>query len=306
MNYQSSVFQLQQVPVYPDISPNDFQSHFVKPGLPVILRSVAGKWNATSKWNYDFFQTNAGNITVPLYNNEKSKPWESVNAADVYMSFGEFLDLIKNGPTQLRIFLFNIFRHLPELCNDFNYPDELLKGFLKKFPMLFFGGEGSVVHLHYDMDLSDIFLTQFQGRKKVLLFHPSESNKLYRLPWMVQSFIDPANPDLNKYPALNFVKGYQCIMEHGDTLYMPGGYWHYMEYTESGFALALRAFPNGISKRTRSLYNLFIMRNFDNIMKKWLGEKWFIYKEHLAEKRAAKYLGQVEDPSGNHQIRYYP
>jgi hypothetical protein len=304
MNTVSRVFDLQEVPVYDHISGSDFKSSFVDKQQPVVLKSISQRWDATGKWDYDFFKSNAGNIIVPLYNNEKSKPWESVNAADAYLPFGEFLDLIRSGPTHLRIFLFNIFKHLPELCNDFNYPDELTNGFLKKFPMLFFGGEGSIVHLHYDMDLSDIFLTQFHGKKKVLLFHPSESDKLYRMPWMVQSFIDPGKPDLKKFPMLAYVKGYECMLEHGDTLYMPGGYWHYMEYTESGFALALRAFPSSMVKRAKSIYNLFIMRNFDNIMKKWFGERWFIYKERIAEKRANNTI--ISNPSDNHQIQYYP
>ena len=31
------------------------------------------------------------------------------------------------------------------------------------------------------------------------------------------------------------------FLDHGDTLFMPAGYWHHMEYLDSGFAMSLRA-----------------------------------------------------------------
>jgi hypothetical protein len=36
--------------------------------------------------------------------------------------------------------------------------------------MLFVGGRGSITHMHFDIDLSHIFHTQFGGKKRVLLF----------------------------------------------------------------------------------------------------------------------------------------
>lgn len=282
------IYKLDNIPVADDISPEDFNDQFVAPAKPVILRSVARAWGAYSNWNYNLFREKAGNITVPLYNNIKSGPDTIVNTADEYMKFGDYLSLIESQPTQLRIFLFNIFKHVPELCKDFNYPDHLLKGFLKKYPMMFFGGAGSIVHLHYDMDLSHILLTQFQGKKKVILFAPEESAKLYRMPFMVQSFIDVRNPDLNRHPRLKDVQGYECDLEHGDTLFIPSGYWHYMEYTEGGYALALRAMPDSYATRVRGVYNLTVMRKFDDMMKKIKGADWFKWKESKAFEVAAR------------------
>src|SRR5437868_9416958 len=46
------------------------------------------------------------------------------------------------------IFLFNIFDHAPELVQDFTWPEELMKGFVKKYPMLFVGGASSITHMH--------------------------------------------------------------------------------------------------------------------------------------------------------------
>ncbi len=48
-------------------------------------------------------------------------------------------------------------------------------------------------------------------------------------------------PDYDQFPALKLAQGYEVILDHGDTLFMPAGYWHHMEYLDSGFAMSLRA-----------------------------------------------------------------
>ena len=107
--------------------------------------------------------------------------------------------------------------------------------------MLFVGGASSITHMHFDIDLSNILHTQFIGRKRVLLFPFAEQHKLYRKPFEVLSHVNFSNYysndskiDYALFPALKKARGYEVILEHGDTLYMPAGYWHHMEYLESG------------------------------------------------------------------------
>ena len=59
--------------------------------------------------------------------------------------------MVRSGSAAWRIFLFNLFDHAPALMQDFAWPDELMKAFVKKYPMLFVGGAGSMTHLHFDM-----------------------------------------------------------------------------------------------------------------------------------------------------------
>ena len=163
--------------------------------------------------------------------------------------------MIRRGPAAWRIFLFNIFSHAPQLTKDFTWPEEYMKGFVKRVPMLFTGGQGSITHIHFDIDLSHILHTQFAGRKKVLLFPYTEQHKLYRKPFEVLSLADFSNYydetksklDTKKFPALETANGYEITIEHGDTLFMPGGYWHHMEYLDSGFAMSLRALNSSVA-----------------------------------------------------------
>ena len=175
--------QLQQVDTVENISPQDFKEKYYKPMKPLIIKNMAKNWPAYDKWNWDYFIDTVGDKEVGVYNNIKSDAYTPINTADAYMKFGDYLKKVKAGPLDLRIFLFNIFQHAPQLTTDFTWPDELMKGFVKKYPMLFVGGQGSITHMHFDIDMSHILHTQFIGRKRVLLFPFEEQYKLYRKPW---------------------------------------------------------------------------------------------------------------------------
>ncbi|WP_090392916.1 cupin-like domain-containing protein [Niabella drilacis] len=261
------------------ISPEDFKKNYYQKNQPVVIRDLARQWPAFSRWNWDYFIDIVGNKEVGVYNNVKSDSYTPINTADAYMKFGTYLEMVKRGPVELRIFLFNIFQHAPQIVSDFSWPDTYMKGFVKKFPMLFVGGQGSVTHMHFDIDLSHILHTQFIGKKRVLLFPFEEQHKLYRKPWEVLSLANFAQYydkfDYEKFPATKSAKGYEVILEHGDTLFMPAGYWHHMEYIDAGFAMSLRALQSGITGKLKGVWNLFGMRNIDTLMKKTSPKWWY-------------------------------
>ncbi|MBD0333763.1 MAG: cupin-like domain-containing protein, partial [Chitinophagaceae bacterium] len=223
-----------------------------------------------------------------------------VNTADDYKTFGEYIDMISCGPAGWRIFLFNIFDHAPQLVQDFTWPEHLMKGFVKKYPMLFVGGASSITHMHFDIDLSNIIHTQFAGRKRVLLFPFEEQHKLYRKPYEVLSMADFSNYynensklDYTHFPALKHAKGYEIILEHGDTLFMPAGYWHHMEYIDSGFAMSLRALQPSLTGKLKGAWNLLGMRNIDTLMKKTAPKWWYENKKKKIFENAERELTNV-------------
>ena len=285
-----------------NIDPALFREKYYNTMRPVVITELAKQWPAYSKWNWDYFKTVVGNTEVGVYNNVKSDGYTPVNKADGYMKFCDYLDMIKQGPVGLRIFLFNIFLHAPQLVSDFTWPDDLMKGYVKRFPMLFTGGEGSITHMHFDIDLSHIMHTQFIGRKRVLLFPYEVQYKLYRKPFEVMSFANFANYadpgksqlDTSQFPAIEQAQGYEIILEHGDTLFMPAGYWHHMEYLDSGFAMSLRALQSSVSGKLKGAWNLFAMRHIDTIMKKSFPEWWYNSKKEKAFDAAHKMQSQYQ------------
>ena len=289
--------QLKPVATFDDIDAEVFRKDFYEPSIPVVIKNLSKGWLAYTKWNWNYFKQLVGDKKVPLYNNVKSDAYTPINTADDYKTFGEYIDMISKGPAGWRIFLFNIFEHAPELTKDFTWPEHLMKGFVKKYPMLFTGGATSITHMHFDIDLSHILHTQFVGRKRVLLFPFDEQHKLYRKPFEVLSLADFSHyhegngaPDYEKFPALKLAQGYDLVLEHGDTLFMPAGYWHHMEYLDSGFAMSLRALQSSLTGKLNGAWNLFGMRTIDTVMKKTVPKPWYNWKQKKILVEAKKEL----------------
>lgn len=296
--------QLKPVITVDSIEPDVFRKEFYQPGIPIVIRNLSKDWSAYNKWNWNFFKQLVGDQRVPLYNNVKSDAYTPINKADDYKTFGEYIEMISHGPAGWRIFLFNIFDHAPQLIQDFSWPEHLMKGFVKKYPMLFTGGAGSITHMHFDIDLSHILHTQFIGRKRVLMFPFREQHRLYRKPFEVLSLADFSNyyqqqgiPDYNKFPALKLAQGYDFTLEHGDTLFMPAGYWHHMEYLDSGFAMSLRALNPSLTGKLKGAWNLFGMRSIDTLMKKTAPKWWYENKRKKVFANADKTMagGQFDN-----------
>jgi len=289
--------QLHEVDRVESIRPEEFRDQYYTPMKPLVITGLSHQWPALQKWNWNFFKSIVGNVEVGLNNNIKSDAYTPINTADDYMKFGDYIDLVRNGPVELRIFLFNIFEHAPQITADFEWPEQLMKGFIKRYPMLFVGGKGSVTHMHFDIDLSHIMHTQFVGRKRVLLFPFEEQHKLYRKPWEVLSFVnfehyfDNNNKlEIDRYPALKLAKGYEVILNHGDTLFMPAGYWHHMEYLDSGFAMSLRALQTSLSGKLKGAWYLLGMWYIDTLIKKTAPYLWVNRKKELTFRAANKEL----------------
>jgi hypothetical protein len=153
--------------------------------------------------------------------------------------------------------------------------------------------------MHFDIDLSHILHTQFMGKKRVLMFPFKEQYKIYRKPFEVLSLADfsnyynEGNPDYEQFPALKLAEGFDFVLEHGDTLFMPAGYWHHMEYLESGFALSLRAMQPSISGKLKGVWNLVGMRSIDTMMKRTAPKWWYERKKKKVFAKAEEVLANA-------------
>lgn len=283
-----------KVDIVENISKEDFQKKYMKPQKPVIIRNFFGKDAPLyTKWSFDYFDKEIGDIEVGIFDDENSDrdDSKSYKKADFTIRFGEYLKILQSGPTQKRLFLFNIFKFLPKLKKDITYPD-LGVNFIKKLPFVFFGGKGAITRIHQDMDMSNVFLTELKGRKRVILFDPNYSDLLYRYPFGVHSSIDPDKPDYERFPGLDKVKGYQCEIKTGDTLFMPSGFWHHIEYLEGSFGVAVRSLSP--TRKLRGLYNVAILTHLDEVIRFLLGDKWYKTKDAISKKRAQRALEKNE------------
>ena len=276
------------IDVVEDITQEEFRKKYLIPRKPLVIRNMAKSWPAYQKWTMEYMKETVGDVEVPLYDSSKADPSAPINASAAKMKFGDYIDLIQREPTDLRIFLFDPIKSAPKLLEDYLSPKELMGGFLDKYPNMFFGGKGSVTFLHYDIDMAHIFHTHFNGRKHILLFDYKWKDRLYKIPYATYALedYDISNPDFEKFPALDGVEGVECFLEHGDTLFMPTGWWHWMKYLDGSFSISLRAWDKSWAVKAHSLWNLTVQRNFDNFMKRKFKKKYMDWKEKKAVERA--------------------
>lgn len=283
---------LQDVPRVKSITKEAFLKDYFKPQKPVVIEHFIEDWPAFSKWNLEYMKETVGDKIVPLYDDRPVNFKDGFNEPHAKMKMSDYIDLLKREPTKFRIFLWNALKEVPQLQKDFTYPDFGLK-LMKGLPMLFFGGTNSHTFMHYDIDLANIFHFHFEGKKLCILFDQKQNQFIYKIPHslITREDIDFSNPDFEKWPALAHAKGYKAELNHGEVLYMPEGYWHYMKYLTPGFSMSLRALTRHPKNFVRAVYNIFIMRNFDNVMRRIKGQKWIDWKNEEAVTRTNSKLG---------------
>jgi hypothetical protein len=274
---------LQKVDRVKTISRKDFIQNYVKPQKPLVIENLIEDWPAYTKWNLDYIKEAVGEKEVPLYDDRPVDYKDGFNEPHAKMKMKDYIDLLQKEPTRYRIFLYNILKEVPSLQKDFKFPDIGLR-IMKSMPMLFFGGQDSFTFMHYDIDLANILHFHFHGKKECILFPYEEKKYLYKVPnsLITHESIDFSNPDLEKWPALKKAKGYIAELEHGHVLYMPEGYWHYMKYITPGFSMSMRSIARNPKNLAQALYNIFVMRNYDNVMRKMKGQHWIDWKNEKA------------------------
>lgn len=252
----------------------------------MILSELTQAWPATKKWSVNYLKQVAGDQIVPVYSSRPAQGKQHQHAAERQLKLRSYLELLEAGENDLRMFFYNILENVPLLMEDFNYP-ELGMSFFKRLPVLFVGGKGAKVQMHYDIDLANLILCHFGGPKRVMLFPPEQTPYMYKVPYSFSALhnVNFAEPDLAKHPALKVLNGYVAELKHGDALYIPSGYWHYIEYQDIGFSMTLRSMPTSLRGRSTLMKNIFITRTVEGLMRKLIGQKWNDRNERLALER---------------------
>ena len=166
---------LQPVETVNTITPEAFKKEYYEPEKPLVIKNLAKDWPAYHKWTWDYFKAIVGDKRVGIYNNTKSDAYTPVNKADDYTTFGEYIDMIRkdrrNGVFFCSIFLIML-RSSHMILSG---PDHLMKGFIKRFPMLFVGGETSVTHLHLILISRILCIRNSWVKKECFFFHMKSS-----------------------------------------------------------------------------------------------------------------------------------
>ena len=260
---------------------------------PVLIGDFAAEWPALRNWTPDRLSARFGENPVRVYDMTFGDPGTNYMGSVTTLPFAEFLIQTLGDGRDLRLFLYNIAREIPELLNDIALPDVGLR-FSKRFVHVFFGCRGATTPLHYDIDMGSVLHTVITGRRRVRLFAPDHSRALYRHPFTVRSYVNLDGSDDDAYPALARARGYELTLEPGQTLFMPGGYWHEFHYAEAGMGVSLRTLSPRLADRARGAFNLIALSPIDRIANRIAPDCWFAWKRRRAAARAKALLRRPE------------
>lgn len=260
---------------------------------PAIVVDLAHDWPALTHWQPPALINRFGDRMVRVYDASFGQPGPGYMGSDKQVPFREFLDAVLTDRRDLRMFLHNLASAMPELVEDIRFPQVGLR-FSRAFVFSFLGCRGSTTPLHFDIDMGYVLHTAVTGRRRIRLFSPADSVALYRHPCTVRSYVDFDSLDVHRFPAATRVEGFEVILEPGQTILMPPGWWHEFHYLDAGMGVSLRASSFGTFDRLRALRNLLLSSLLDRAANRLAPDRWFRWKSARAEESARRWLASVE------------
>jgi hypothetical protein len=127
-------------------------------------------------------------------------------------------------------FLFEDIAMFPGIINENGNPEGL---------NLWIGPANTVTHFHHDV--VNVLFTQIHGRKNFKLVSPLETHLLYN-DYGVFSEVDPDRPDLARHPLFRSVRLHEVVLEPGDVIFLPVGWWHHVRALDVSISLSYSNF----------------------------------------------------------------
>ena len=243
--------QAETIPRFTQLSRQDFLDHYYAKNTPVILTGVMQKWAALHLWNPDYLQHHYGDVSVQVQAERQNDPEYEINVEKHRKTvlFKEYIQWIKQAGSSNDYYMVanngNLDREeMKGLLNDLEIFPEYLNPADRKGRIFFwFGPEGTITPLHHDP--VNLMLAQVLGRKKLTFFPPQQTPFLYNQVG-VFSKIDPENPDTQQYPLFKQAKPIEVILEPGEVIFIPVGWWHHVKSLDLSISVSFTnfVFPN--------------------------------------------------------------
>lgn len=208
-------------------------------GLPFLIEGIVNKWPLCGLTPQQL-REQYGHVHVRARVGDYVNTAFAPDRAMHDMSMLEYLDLSSAGDTDLPPYVGNLeLRELNHLCHWPTY-------FNKMGPARFWIGPAkTVTPLHCDYD--DNIFAQIWGTKRIFLapphhdafLYPSEANAM-----LFGSPFDPEAPDYERYPLARQAAIIECIVQPGDMLYVPAGWYH--QVRAQTFSLSANRWARGV------------------------------------------------------------
>ncbi|MEO8459065.1 MAG: cupin-like domain-containing protein [Dokdonella sp.] len=213
------------------LTANEFIKRYRNPRKPVIMNDVTRPWPIHDLASPDYFRTHYGDQRVRV----KGRDY----ALRELMDLLEASTLEHPAPYPCK---FEIAADLPPLLKDVlpRFPHSLperqtnalmpkkLYAYVNNLEIFFGGPGGKFPYLHFDVLHMHAWINQMYGHKEFTLYPPDQKHLLYvqpEMPWQ-SSIENHQDPDYTRYPLLRQARKQSVVLNPGDTLFVPCGWWH--------------------------------------------------------------------------------
>ncbi|MYM68332.1 cupin-like domain-containing protein [Pseudoduganella sp. FT55W] len=207
-------------------------------GLPFLVEGVVGRWPLTQQ-PQTILRERHGHMAVRARVGDYIGTAFAPDRAMQDMTMAEYLDLAERTEG-LPPYLGNLeLRELNSMCHWPTYFDKMGP------PRFWIGPVGTMTPLHCDYD--DNIFAQIWGTKRIFLSPPHHDEFLYPKEANAILFGSPFNPeapDYEHYPLARQATMIEVIVEPGDMLYVPAGWYHQVHALS--FSLSSNRWARGV------------------------------------------------------------
>jgi cupin-like protein len=233
-----------------DLSAEEFLERYYSTNRPVILTGQLRGWPALEAWTPDYLKARLGDRDVELQGGRRRDPnFEMYKDAHRRREpFSDFIDRIcqPGAGNDAYITAYNSTQNveaLSVLSADLGDLDDfLVRPAAGPFEMFWIGPAGTFTPLHHD--LTNNFVAQITGRKSFKLLPPSETGKLYNKHYVFSEVTDLEDPrlDIDRFDHLTRVRIYDLMLNPGEILFIPVGWWHQVRSLDFSVSITYTSF----------------------------------------------------------------
>lgn len=230
-------------------SPAEFFADYYSQNRPVFIERADGAGGGFS-WTFASIRDAVGDASVHVMRNRSAGQPEHVDPAAHSCSvvLREYIDEITTVTTNevyltaanhaARGPLRRIVEHYRPLQGVLNYAPDAWDA------SLWMGPRGAITPLHYDK--TNVMVVALLGTKRVTLMNPFDECFLAHDDGTLTSPVNPKDIEDSPVPLARFATSCSVDVRPGSALFVPVGWWHFVESLEPSFSMSVSSFtaPN--------------------------------------------------------------
>jgi len=203
---------------------------------PYLIKHYAKDWYACKNWSFEFLKNLDPNLKVNavvgnMYSGEKKF---------VSIKFEDYIKKIISTDTNAFLSTFHLFDKFPDLKKHINYQN-IKKNSIIYNLLSWIGPKSTITGFHADW--AENINIQIKGKKIFYLVSPKYNKNMYPSGkferFSTGSLVDLKSYDKNKFPLFEESEIIKVILEAGDAIYLPRGWWHYVESLEPSINVSI-------------------------------------------------------------------